>query len=274
MTFTLAQWCVLFPVAILLSMTGTLVGLGGGVFMVPLLVLLFAVPLKIAIASVTISLLPAALLSTFFNARARHIDYTAGVLLEIPTVLGALLGTMLTTLLPVRPMEMMFAGLVAFMGWRILYGKTPLNRLTLMDRLNLIPPVIERVKEGYRYRAGLPAIGIFGFISGLLAGLFGIGGGLIKVPVMLKVFRMPARRATATALFTIIFTSATATYSHWQLGRMDWHLALPLGSAFFIGSLVGNAFVKKIPASALEKILGVVLLASSIAIGIHVWMFK
>lgn len=272
MTLTLLQWAIAFPLGIFLSTIGTLVGLGGGVFMVPILVLIFDVPLTTAIAVVTFCLLPSALLSTIFNARAKHIDYFAGIALEIPTVAGAMLGAYLSTLLPVQPMETLFAMLVAFMGWRILKGKPNLTTEGPFDHINKIPPVIERSNGEVTYRAGIPAIGFFGLISGVLAGMFGIGGGIIKTPVMLKIFRMPARRATGTALFMIVFTSATAAFSHWKLGRMDWNLALPLGGAFFCGSLLGNNIAGKIKATTVETLLGVVLALASVAVLIHAWM--
>ena len=272
MTLTLVEWAIALPIGVFFSCLGTLVGLGGGVFMVPVLVLGFAVPLKTAIAAITFCLFPSALLSTFFNARAKQIDYFAGISLEIPTIIGAILGAALINVLPVRPLETMFAILVAIMGIKIFRAKTPNGKMSWLQKINQIPPVISREAYGVSYKAGLPAIGFFGLFSGTLAGLFGIGGGIIKTPVMLKIFKMPARRATSTALFMIVFTSATAAISHWQQGRLDWNLALPLGAAFFTGSLIGNNVVGKVKAHTLEKTLGFVMMAAAIAIIVHAWV--
>lgn len=272
MTLTALQWAIALPIGVFLSTVGTLVGLGGGVFMVPILVLIFGIPLKIAIAAITFCLIPSSVLSTIFNVRGKHIDYFAAVTLEIPTIIGALVGAYLTTLLPIRPMETLFAMLVAFMGWRILNGNPNLTRVSLADHINKIPPVFARSNGEVTYHAGLPAIGFFGLLAGVLAGMFGIGGGIIKTPVMIKIFRMPARRATATALFMMVFTSSTAAFSHWKLGRLEWGLALPMGCAFFCGSFIGNKLAGKIKAQTIEKLLGVVLAMASIAVLIHAWM--
>lgn len=272
MTLTLTEWAIVFPIGVFFSCLGTLVGLGGGIFMVPVLVLAFAVPLKTAIAVITFCLFPSALLSTFFNARAKQIDYFAGVSLEIPTIIGALTGAALSNVLPVRPLETMFAILVAIMGVKIFRAKVTTEKTNWLQKINNIPPVLSHEAYGVSYKAGLPAIGIFGLFSGILAGLFGIGGGIIKTPVMLKIFKMPARRATSTALFMIVFTSATAAFSHWQKGRLDWNIALPLGAAFFTGSLIGNNVVGKVKAQTLEKTLGFVMIAASIAIIVHAWL--
>jgi uncharacterized membrane protein YfcA len=272
MTFALTDWLILLPIAATFSALGTLVGLGGGVFMVPILVLGFGVELKVAVAAITLCLFPSALLSTAFNAYRRHIDYFAGITLEIPTIVGAMIGASLTTVVPVRPLEMMFAFLVAFMGWKILFGKTHLNKVSLLDRFNKIPPVFTRTSGDVTYSASFIALNFFGLFSGVLAGLFGIGGGIIKTPVMLKIFRMPARRATSTALFMILFTSATAAFSHFKAGRMNFDLALPLAAAFFVGSFIGNNLAGKVSAHRLEKILGTIMLLASLTIVLHAWL--
>lgn len=272
MTLGLTHWIIALSGGLFFSTLGTLVGLGGGIFMIPLLVLLLGVPLKTAIAVTTFCLIPSALLSTFYNARAKHIDYFAGIALEIPTILGAILGALLINVLPVRPLETLFAGLVTVMGVRILRGRPANQKAGLIERLNNIPPVVTQKTEHGHYHAGLVALTLFGGFSGLLAGLFGIGGGIIKTPVMLKIFKMPARRATATALFMIVFTSATAAFSHWQQGRLDWSLALPLASSFLVGSFVGNQIVGRIKARTLEKTLGSVMMAAAVAILVHAWL--
>ncbi|MBY0517519.1 MAG: sulfite exporter TauE/SafE family protein [Bacteriovoracaceae bacterium] len=268
MSLTLTQLFIIIPIAMGLSCIGTLVGVGGGIFMVPLLVLGFGIPLKMAIAAVTVCMFPAALLSTIYNHKGKQIDYFVGIVFEIPTILGTVIGAYLTTIVPVKPLEVMFSVLVLFMGYKIMRKKKDLTKMNLLHHFNQVPPLFHRTGE-HPYQFGLPAIGVLGTLAGVLAGMFGIGGGIIKTPVMLKIFKMPPRKATSTALFMIVFTSATASYSHWSHGRLDWNLATPLIAAFFLGSVIGNQFTSKIKPKALEKTLGYVLMASSVAILTH-----
>lgn len=268
MMLPLSAWLILLPYGVFVSALGTTVGLGGGAFVVPLLVLGFNVPLKVAVAAVTFSLFPSALLSTIFNIQRKHIDFFAGIALEIPTVLGAIIGAMLTKILPVKPLEIMFGILLIYMSLRML-KKPESSKEGVLIKLNKLPPVIHRNREGHQYSMGVPALGAFGVFAGILAGLFGIGGGIIKTPIMLRIFKMPARKATATAIFMITFTSATASYSHWKLGTMDWSIALPLGASFFCGSFVANSFGEKIKSHMLEKILSYTLIAAAFAIMFH-----
>src|SRR5690606_35522665 len=177
------------------SFLGTLVGLGGGVFMVPLLVLAAGFPLPMAVGSVAMALFPSALISTISNARKKSIDYRAVIQLEIPTIFGAWLGAYLTSVLPVRPLEFLFAGFILFMAWRMKH-KSESNRFVAQF-------------------SSLPGTSILGVISGILPGLFGVGGGILKTPILLKIFNLPAKRAAATSLAMIMVTSIVPAAKHW-----------------------------------------------------------
>lgn len=262
-SLSLIQILIATPLAILVSTLGTLAGIGGGVFMVPLLVIGFELPLKEAIAAVTFCLLPAALLSTFFNARLRTIDYFAGITLEIPTIVGVILGAMLINHLPIIPLKILFSGLIFFMASKMLIKNKKENALA--TKFNALPPILVRND----YKVSLSAIGFLGLFSGLIAGLFGIGGGIIKTPVMIHIFKIPTKKATATALFMIVFTSFTASISHWSYGRLNWNVALPIATAFFFGSLIGNQLNKKISAEKIKLILGWMMLFAGIFILAH-----
>lgn len=268
MELPLAAWCFILPYGVFVSALGTLVGLGGGAFVVPVLILGFGVPLKMAVTAVTFSLFPSALLSTFFNVRRKNIDYFAGITLEIPTLVGTVIGAYLTKILPVRPLELLFCGFLLYMGSRLI-KKPKKEQEGLLIKMNRIPPVVEKTRDGVSYLMGVPAIGFFGTLSGILAGLFGIGGGVIKTPVMLRIFKMPLKRATSTAIFMITFTSAMASFSHWKLGTMNWAIALPLGASFFCGSFVANSWGNRFKSETLEKLLGFALAAAALSLGIH-----
>lgn len=230
------------------SFLGTLVGLGGGVFMVPLLVLLAGFPLPMAVGSVAMALFPSALISTISNARLKAIDYPAAIKLEIPTVFGAWLGAYLTSVLPVRPLEFLFAGFILFMAWRM-HHKGETNKF--VARFN-----------------NLPGITFMGGLSGVLAGLFGVGGGILKTPVLLKVFQLPAKRAAATSLAMIMVTAIVSSAKHWQLGHID-ERAYPVVIGFAAGSIVGNLFGKKIADDKIQTILSVAMAMAAIAVLVH-----
>ena len=120
-------------------------------------------------------------------------------------------------------------------------------------------------KLAYRLNGGL--VSVFGFVSGSVAGLFGIGGGFLQTPMMIKLFRMPAQIATSTSLFILVVTSFTGFISHFLLGNILWNRSLPLMLAFAVGSVVGNLFKKRTPrGKKLERLIALGLLLAGVGV--------
>lgn len=230
------------------SFLGTLVGLGGGVFMVQFLVIVAGFTMPHAVGAVAISLFPSALISTISNIRRKSIDYKAAITLEIPTIIGAWIGAYLTSVLPIKPLEFLFAGFILLIAWNMRHkGETS--------------KFVMRFKN-------LPGIAFLGTIAGMLAGLFGVGGGVLKTPMLLKIFNLPASRAAATSLAMIMVTAIASSLKHWELGHIT-EQAYPVVIGFACGSILGNFFGKKFSDNRLQQILIVMLSLAAIAIFIH-----
>ena len=256
--------------SMLFSGFGTIVGFGGGVFMIPVMVVLFGIKMTYAIGAVTLALFPASLISTVHNWRENLVDPVAGIWLETPTILGTILGAWLTSKLSATWLEIVFSIFLCYVAMRMFRqhdSETPPSRL--ITRLNGIGPVLKRERYGCSYTMGTGATVFFGGIAGLVAGLFGIGGGFLKTPIMIRVFRMPAKVAVATALFMIVFTSATAICSHWMLGHIDLRYGLPVIIGFSVGALVGNNVKGKISDLHTERLIAVGLSLATVATFVH-----
>src|SRR5690606_38673359 len=132
-------------------------------------------------------------------------------IIEGPTLVGAYFGAYLSSKLEVHALEYIFALFIFLLSLKMFF----LKKTELQDQADA-------------YRVGLGAACFFGGLSGILAGLFGIGGGFLKTPVMIKVFKMPPKVAVGTALFMIIFTSLISSITHIGLGHMQWGIALPI----------------------------------------------
>jgi len=269
---------LIFIFAVLFSAFGTLVGFGGGIFMLPLLIIFFRIPIDIAVGSVILALLPGSLISTYFNARLKKIDYLAGVLLEIPTVVGTVTGSLLTSIIPLFILEIVFAFFVSFVG---LYtyrkggkGNIQANRNKFFFKLNKIGPrVIKRSGAG-AYRISFIVAVSFGLIAGMIAGLFGVGGGFLKTPIMVNVFSIPPSIATATSLFMIIFTSITGSASHYFLGHIDFTYVIPIVTGFIVGAFVGNHINLKISEKFLAKLIGIGLVFAGFSVLLNIILIK
>lgn len=260
----------LLAIGSLVSGVGTIIGFGGGVFMIPILVLFFQIKMQLAVGAVAFSLVPAALIATAFNSKQRLVDYHAALWLEIPTVAGAIFGAYLTSIIAVKKLELIFAIFLIFMAFKMIKNHgLPVKKASVITRLNRIGYYLERNKAGTNYRIGMLAALFYGSGSGVVAGMFGIGGGFLKTPVMIYVFGMPAKVAVATALLMIVFTSLTSTISHFTLGHIEWSITIPLTIGFIMGAIIGNLLKNKFHDSHTEKMITYGLLLAGGSILIH-----
>ena len=258
---------MIFAIAAGVSAFGTVVGFGGGVFMVPILTLVFGLPIQLAIGSIIVALFPSALISTLYNVRKQSIDFVVGLLLEGPTVIGTVMGAWLTAYLPTHQIEILFSVLAIWTGVVMFRQKARSGQpqYSLFRRLNNIPPRLRRQTAHGIYEMSGITVTAFGLLSGIIAGLFGIGGGFIKGPLMVLGFGMPARIAAPTALFMIVITSAVGSASHYWLGHLRWEIGLLLTAAFVSGSLLGNRMTRRIAERPLVKAIGLGLIAAGVA---------
>ncbi|GAB3530354.1 sulfite exporter TauE/SafE family protein [Pontibacter brevis] len=272
------QELVLFIVGVIVSAFGTTVGFGGGVFLVPILIIFFGYNIEIAIGSTMSAMMPGAIIASLFNLRDRSIDYLVGILIQLPAMAGTVLGAFLVAFLPVQELQMVFAVFVLGIGVLMLLPpkkKEAPRHTGMMYRIRRAPTSFIRKnrakKLAYRLNGGV--VSIFGFASGTVAGLFGIGGGFLQTPMMIKLFRMPAQIATSTSLFILVVTSFTGFISHFLLGNVLWSRSLPLMLAFAVGSVVGNLFKKKTPrGKKLERLIALGLLLAGIGVLLNLLM--
>lgn len=265
---------VLIPILILLglliSLYGSLVGFGGGIFMVPILVAVFDYDLDIAAGTAMISLVPSSLISTYLNRKKGQVDFRMGILLEIPTMVGVVIGSFILTYFAATGqlliLEIIFAAMILFVGLSFFIGKEKEDSHEgLAYKLNTIKPrfVIKNAQNFVAYRVSLVMALFFGLISGALAGIFGVGGGFMKTPIMLKVFKMPAKIAAATALFMIIITSVTGSVMHTIQGHILFEKSWPVVLGFSLGAFISYKINSKLEESFLERLIGVSLVTAA-----------
>ncbi len=262
----------------LFSGFGTLVGFGGGVFMVPMLIIAFNWPINIAVGSVLLALFPSALISTYFNYKNNTVDFIAGIALEIPTMVGTVLGAYLTAVLPVHTTEIIFAFFIIFVGYYMFTKKTEHNKKQLKSsflyKLNRFGPGIIRKYNGRAYKISFFLSVIAGMGAGMMAGFFGIGGGFLKVPIMVNLFNIPTTVAASTGLFMITITSLTGSISHYLLGHIIFSSAAPVVSGFVLGSFIGNELNVRVNQKMLGKLIGIGLALAGFAVLINALFIK
>lgn len=242
---------LLMVAGLLVSAFGTVVGFGGGVFMVPILIIFFHYPIEHAIGSSMSAMVPAALIASFFNYREKNIDYLVASLIQFPAMGGTVLGAFLVAFLPVLELQFTFAFFVIVVGFYLLgtpkQNPHSLRHTGMMYHMSNLPTSFIRKnrQKHLAYRLNGSLVVFFGLLTGSIAGLFGIGGGFLQTPIMIKIFRMPAKIATSTSLFILLVTSLTGFSTHYWLGHIVWEKSLPLMLGFALGAALGQ-FLKKV----------------------------
>jgi len=244
------------------GLVGALLGLGGGVFLVPLLTLALGVPIRTAIAASLISVIATASASSTINLERGLVNMRLGMALEVATTLGGLTGGLIAVALTQRQLFLVFGATLALMG--VVMASRSGRRNVIADE-NVEPGRLGgRLREGdqaYVYRMRRLPLGLVAsLVAGAISGLLGLGGGIIKVPVLNAFCGIPIRVAAATSAFMIGVTGAASAFIYF--GRGD--VALPLTAAVAIGalpgSLLGARLSHRVEARSLKLIMAVVLL--------------
>jgi len=244
------------------GLVGALLGLGGGVFLVPLLALGLGVPIRVAIAASLISVIATASASSTVNLKRGLVNMRLGMVLEVATTLGGLGGGVAAALLTQGQLFLLFGITLAAMG--AVMARRSGGRNVIPD-LGVDPGRLGgRLLEGdtifvYRVKR-LPLALLASLAAGAISGLLGLGGGIVKVPVLNAFCGVPIRVAAATSAFMIGVTASASAFVY--LGRGD--VLAPLSAAIAVGalpgSLLGAGLSHRVQARSLKLIMATVLL--------------
>jgi uncharacterized protein len=231
---TIAAMLLLIVIGFLAGGFGALAGVGGGIIVTPLLAIYFGLPMHQAIG-VTLLCVIATSTATSSQYVEHHVtDVRLGMTLELATTVGALIAALVAHHVNRRTLAVLFvcfllysAGSMVKKAWNSRY----------VQREELVPDYTPQ-----NYPVGLAA----SLLAGGFSGLLGIGGGPVKVPVMLLFMKVPLRVAAATSNFMIGVTAGTSAYIYWGRGNIRVDIAAPLVAGVFAGSLLGTRISPKI----------------------------
>ena len=252
----------LLPVfGFLIAIVASMVGVGGGVFIVPLLTLAYDFSPPNAIGTSLATIVFTSFASTVNYSRQRRIYYRTGLILAVVTVPGAYLGAYLTSIVEPSLLGLAFGVFLTFVALRMIlrFRPTQESRLDLKNPSNSVDSESSLLSSRNRIVLGT----LLAFFGGLSSGLLGIGGGSLMVPVMVLVMGMAMHISVATSMFTMIFTSTSGVIQHSSLGNIDVGYALLLVVGTVFGAQVGAYTSRRISGKNLRRIFGLVLILVS-----------
>jgi uncharacterized protein len=252
---------------------GALMGLGGGVLIIPMLTAL-GVDIHYAIAASIVAVIATSCGAASSYVRDGLANIRIGIFLCVATTTGALFGAALNGVLPVRALFLIFAVVLAWSGV-VMYKKRGRSatmaeasvgvstesasggRLRLAGRF--YDPALGRER---RYAPQRPALG-FGLMigAGTVSGLLGIGSGALKVPAMDVAMDLPIKVSTATSNFMIGITGLASALIYLERGQVLVSLVAPIALGVTGGAYVGTRLLPKLPADTIRSWFVVVLAA-------------
>ncbi len=237
-----------FVIAIAAGVLAGLTGGGGGMFFVPML--MFAgLPVIEALATSNLGILITSAAGTGTNARQRTVPWRRVLWLGIPAIVLAPLGAWIAFRVP---------------GELLIIGFIVLNLTNIV--LTMRKPAVDEDADNVRTPTPLQYTATGGS-GGLLAGLFGIGGGLIVVPLQILWLSTPIKIAARASLAVIMLSSAAAVIGHTVVdGGIHWQTGIMLGIGGVIGAPIGALLLRRISPAAATRILQLVLLGVSITL--------
>ncbi|MEW6043921.1 MAG: sulfite exporter TauE/SafE family protein [Thermoproteota archaeon] len=235
----------LIPLGFVAGIVGSIIGLGGGIIVVPTLTFLGIHP-ALASSSSLFAAFSNSIASTTSYAKQRRIDYKIGLRLGLMSIPGTILGALLT------------AG-VTPATFKILFGVVLVaSCLYLFLKRNMVQKEISISTQTIAVSAAIS------FFAGILSSFFGIGGGIIFVPLMIIGLGLLVKNATATSQLILLFSSASGLLAHMFLGHADYTFALLLSVGAFFGGFVGARLSVEIKENSIRIMISAAMVATAI----------
>lgn len=265
MSFDIVYAIEIGAVAAVSAILGSMLGLGGGVFLVPILTLFFGIDPKFAVGASAVVVVTNSVVGSTNHLRIRFTNPRLAMLLQIATAAGAIAGALYGVVADPRVIYGVFGGVLIYAA---------VSMVIRRERSVTAPPVAtpDPLRLGAAFRD--PAIGSdIGYIptnagwgmgvgvgAGVISGMLGVGGGVVMVPAMNLLMRVPVKAAVGTSTFMVGITSVATAFVFYSQGFIDPTLVVPAIVGVFLGGQIGSRLTRRIRAQRLSLLFSLILL--------------
>jgi uncharacterized membrane protein YfcA len=256
------------------GLLGSALGVGGGFIIVPMLTLALHLPIHVAIGSSLVAIVANSCTAAGVYAKARLTNVKLGLFLETATIPGAIVGGLAVAVIAPSILSALFGLVLLYVAYTMVVRRNLMSE-DVPSADNSVAPdnttgnLFSSLASSYydqnlgkvvtykmkRVPAGLGG----GFFAGFLSSLLGIGGGIIKVPVMHLVMGLPMKAAIATSAFMIAITTTVGALLYHYNGYVYPFIVAPLVIGIVIGARLGVELTKRVRGILLRRIFGVLL---------------
>jgi hypothetical protein len=254
---------------------GAILGLGGGVLIVPILTILYGINIHYAVGASIVSVIATSSGAAVAYLRDHVTNIRVAMLLEVATTLGALSGAMLSPYLPSQVLFLIFAVILLYSALIMFRQRAAERTISVSDdwwanrlRLNSSYPDPAHGRTVSYAVTHVP----FGFTlmygAGAISGLLGVGSGVLKVPAMDTAMRIPIKVSSATSSFMIGVTAAASAGAYYMRGDIIPIVAAPVAIGVLIGSHLGTRIMMRLKAGQVRKMFLVVLMLVAVEMAV------
>jgi uncharacterized membrane protein YfcA len=264
----------LFAAGLAIGGYGTIVGIGGGPLLVPILHFMFAWPIEEVVASSLFVVFLNATSGSVGYASQKRIDVKGGVAFSVAALPGALLSGLVHHLVRVPFFDIIFGVfLLALAGYTVI-------RLDRVDAPAKLPSrakrrqlrrivMVDAFKEKYDFYTN-QSLGIsLNLVLGFVAGFLGIGGGVLQVPILVFLLGYPIHIATATSHFVTMLTAAFALTPNVLLGNVHFAATAWLGAGVVVGAQIGAKLATRLRSKAILYLFAAILVVFAVRLFLY-----
>jgi uncharacterized membrane protein YfcA len=258
---------LVFAISVGAGVLGSLLGLGGGIIVVPALTLLMKVDIRYAIGASLVSVIATSSGAAAAYVRERMTNLRVAMFLEIATTTGAIMGAYLAGVLGGRWLYVIFGVMMGYSALAMFRkrhdpaaDRVPPDRVA--DRLRLHGAYFDEAADReIVYRVTRTWLGfVLMYVAGMVSGLLGIGSGALKVPAMDLAMGLPIKVSTATSNFMIGVTAAASAGVYFARGDIDPFVAAPVAAGVLLGATAGSRLLGRLQGRSIRVVFVIVLL--------------
>ena len=254
---------ILAGVGLFAGIFGAIFGIGGGMIVTPIMTIALGLDIKYAIGASVISVIATSSGASIAYLKDDMLNLRVAMFLEIATTVGAILGAILTGVLPAKVLYVLFGMLLIFSSWNMLHKL----RTSKKDAEDTVPDELsEKLKLNSTYYdqankkqvdykvSNVPGGFSMMFGAGLASGLLGVGSGAFKVIAMDTIMKMPLKPSSATSNLMMSVTAAASATVYFFNGSIKPEIAAPLAIGILLGATIGSRIMQHLQATLLRKI--------------------
>lgn len=261
----------IFIISITAGVLGSILGLGGGIIITPVLTLFFGIDIKYAIGASIVSVIATSSGAAIAYIKDKITNIRIGMFLEIATTTGAITGAFLSGLINTKYLYLIFGMVLLYSVINMIKkskSELPKNIEThpIAAKLNLNGAYYDKVlNQEIQYNV----TGVYGgfgmmYVAGVISGLLGIGSGIFKVMAMDLFMKLPLKVSSATSNFMIGVTAAASAGVYLIRGDIDPKISAPVALGVLFGATIGTKVMQNLKSKTIRKIFIPVVLYVSV----------